>query len=388
MNIHHDAPLSRTHNVAAATHISHTHPASASRAPSAGSLRSRGSSKRNQNQKGKKLHPDGTDTLKSDQAAHGSVLTKRLASAVRTKRLDLSLPRQFLASSEPSAQSQPLRLLPFQIFPSAIIEHVKQGHHLNELWLTNHHIGSLPAEISVFTKLRVLNLSGNALTALPEELCHLTSLEALHLEKNRLQAVPAKVVFPPQLRELRLDNNQLSIFPTQITKLRLLNRLGLSHNQLKVLPEQIHRLRNLVELDMDYNRLDVDLPDGFAALQRLERLGLEGNYLAEKPTILNRLPALSYIRLSGNRGKHFLRIRTGGINISGSRGDILSVPKRHDGYFQCVETRTEIHDNDEADPSHKPRILQGLIPCSDQNLLNMMAHETCVSQAAIFNEVL
>ncbi|KAJ8578037.1 hypothetical protein ON010_g1167 [Phytophthora cinnamomi] len=256
------------------------------RPPSAGSLRPRGSSKRNQIPKARKNQLETNDSFKAEEQtpASGSAVEKRLAAAVRSKRLDFSLPRQNLAPSEPPA---------FQIFPTVVVDHVKQGHILTELWLTNHHVGSLPAEIAVFTKLRVLGLAGNALTTLPAELCQLTALEALYLEKNRFQTLPTKVAFPPQLRELRLDNNQLSVFPAQLTKLRLLNRLGLSNNQLKTLPEEIHRLRNLVELNLDYNRLDADFPDGFAALQRLERLGLEGNFLAERPVILDRLPVLS-----------------------------------------------------------------------------------------------
>ncbi|KAG7390562.1 hypothetical protein PHYPSEUDO_007502 [Phytophthora pseudosyringae] len=368
MNALHDTTANKTHNSnTAATHVgSHANPV-AHRAPSAGSLRPRGSSKRNQNQnqKSKKHQSDGHDALKVELSANGSAMEQRLATAVRTKRLDLSLPRHAHAPPEP--------LQPFQTFPSMIVEHVNRGHYLTELWLTNHHLGHLPADIAVFTKLRVLGLAGNALTTLPEELCHLVALEALYLEKNRLQTLPSRVAFPPKLRELRLDNNQLSFFPIQITKLRLLNRLSLSHNQLKALPEQIHRLRNLVELDLDFNRLDADLPDGFAALQRLERIGLEGNFLAERPAVLNRLPALSYIRLSGNRSKQFLP-STNDTGI-GSTRQLLAVPKRHDGYFQCVESGNKSEDALAAEQrSENHRTLKGLIPCRNQNIMNTLAY--------------
>ncbi|KAE9060189.1 hypothetical protein PF005_g31046, partial [Phytophthora fragariae] len=329
---HHSANASAHGSPTIATH----------RSPSAGSYRPRESSKRTQIQKARKNHVDTNDPLTTELAATGSATEKRLVAALRTKRLDFSLPRESLVPPEPPV---------FQIFPAVIVDHVKQGHLLTELWLTNHHIGSLPAEIAALTKLRVLGLAGNALTALPVELCQLTALESLYLERNRLQTLPTKVAFPPQLRELRLDNNQLSAFPAQITKLRLLNRLGLSHNQLKVLPEEIHRLRNLVELNLDYNRLDAEFPEGFAALRRLERLGLEGNFLAEKPVILDRLPVLSYVRLGGNRAK-------------------LAVPRRHDGYFQCVESCAVAKDDPLKMTGH--RGLEGLVPCRDQNLLNMM----------------
>ncbi|KAG2838121.1 hypothetical protein PC129_g5738 [Phytophthora cactorum] len=365
MNTHYDAVAKKIHN-------SHTHVDSQASVAQRAGLR--GNSKRNQNQKARKHQPDGHDTIKVVLSASGSTLERRLTSAVRTKRLDLSLPRQAQALPEPPVRNQSLHIQPFQIFPVMIIEHVNRGHHLTELWLSNHHLGCLPAELSVFTKLRVLGLAGNALTTLPEGLNQLTDLEVLCLEKNRLRTVPVKVAFPPKLRELRLDSNQLSTFPTQITKLRLLNRLGLSHNQLKTVPEQIHLLRNLVELDLDYNRIDGDLPDGLAALQRLERIGLEGNFLAERPAILDRLPVLSYIRLSGNRAKQFLPT-TNSIEM-GSTRQLLAVPKRHDGYFQCVESSNKIHNEDggTAKQNENQRYLEGLVPCWDQNILNTLTY--------------
>lgn len=260
-----------------------------------------GSSKRNPKPR---KQQDNRDGLK--QKAGVSVLDQRLNKAIKTKRLDLSLPRVQMSSATATT------LQSFQILPPVILEHELLHLNLAELWLTNHHLSTLPPEIAVLKKLRVLGLAGNVLTALPEGLSQLTALEALYLEKNCLQVIPAKVAFPAQLRDLRLDSNQLAIFPMQVTKLRLLNRLGLSHNLLKALPEQVQRLRNLVELDLDYNRLSAALPDGFASLQRLERLGLEGNYLDEKPRVLDSLPVLSYVRLSGNRDR-FRVERTGTI---------------------------------------------------------------------------
>ncbi|RLN72074.1 hypothetical protein BBJ28_00012434 [Nothophytophthora sp. Chile5] len=274
-------------------------------------------------------------------------------------------------------RAQAAHVAVYRIFPSGILQQELEGHHLTELWLTNHHLNHLPPEIAVFAKLRVLGLAGNALTALPDGLAELNALEALYLERNKLQTLPVTVAFPPQLRDLRLDSNQLSVFPMQITKLRLLNRLGLSHNQLKSLPTQIQRLRNLMELDLDYNRLD-DLPKGFAALQSLERLGLEGNCLAMRPSVLDRLPALTYVRLSGNRSAGFLST-TDGVG-SGSANQLVAVPRRQDGYFQCMEGyRVLKGDKGEAASDREQqerRVLKGLVPCRDQNLLNVETYRT------------
>ncbi|KAF1781121.1 Leucine-rich repeat domain, L domain-like [Phytophthora cactorum] len=163
-------------------------------------------------------------------------LERRLTSAVRTKRLDLSLPRQAQALPEPPVRNQSLHIQPFQIFPVMIIEHVNRGHHLTDFGFKPPLC--LPAELSVFTKLRVLGLAGNALTTLPEGLNQLTDLE-LCLEKNRLRTVPVKGHSHPSC----VNYSQ----PT------------------KTVPEQIHLLRNLVELDLDYNRIMVTYPMGFSS---------------------------------------------------------------------------------------------------------------------------
>ncbi|KAF1781130.1 Leucine-rich repeat domain, L domain-like [Phytophthora cactorum] len=351
MNTHYDAVAKKIHN-------SHTHVDSQASVAQRAGLR--GNSKRNQNQKARKHQPDGHDTIKVVLSASGSTLERRLTSAVRTKRLDLSLPRQAQALPEPPVRNQSLHIQPFQIFPVMIIEHVNRGHHLTELWLSNHHLGCLPAELSVFTKLRVLGLAGNALTTLPEGLNQLTDLEVLCLEKNRLRTVPVKVAFPPKLRELRLDSNQLSTFPTQITKLRLLNRLGLSHNQLRLYLSKFIYFAILWSSTWTTIASMVTYPMGLQLFKDWKELGLK------RPAILDRLPVLSYIRLSGNRAKQFLPT-TNSIEM-GSTRQLLAVPKRHDGYFQCVESSNKIHNEDggTAKQNENQRYLEGLVPCGPE----------------------
>lgn len=220
----------------------------------------------------------------SGDATH-EIVGARLSASKRTKRLDLSMNRQ---------------MAPFQIFPRQVLQHELIGFHLTELWLTNHHLTSLPSEISAFVNLRLLGLGGNLISTLPGELSDLQSLESLYLERNQLKTIPLNVHLPRNLRHLRLDHNRLSIFPVQITRLRLLNLLGLSHNGIRVIPSEIRRLVNLVELDLDHNSIGPELPDEMEALKRLERLGLERNQLSHRPECIGRMPSLRYVRLSGN----------------------------------------------------------------------------------------
>lgn len=287
------------------------------------------------------------------------LLSRRLFSARKSKRLDVSIARTGQSSSE---------LVPFQVFPRQIFVHEHMsGHHLRELWLTNHHISVLPSEIGHFPELRVLGLAGNALARLPPEIALLSSLESLYLERNELRAFPETVVFPVSLRDLRLDHNGMTTFPLQIMRLRLLNRLGLSHNRLREVPSELRRLTNLVELDLDDNVIDsAGLPhEAFARLRRLERLGLDGNHLSNRPAFLDTLPTLSYVRLNGNKEPEATPVDTG-------------APRRHDGYFQTVAgyapqkpTPEEHHTRRlEAD---RP-LLEGVAPCSEQNLINALSY--------------
>jgi hypothetical protein len=292
------------------------------------------------------------------------LLEKRLFASRATKRLDLSIASQRVTGR------LPLALAPFQVFPRAVLSHEQlSGHHLRELWLTNHRISILPPEISLFPQLRVLGLAGNGLSTLPPEIGELQSLEALYLEHNGLRVLPETVTFPRQLRDLRLDHNSLTNVPVQTTRLRLLQRLGLSHNRLTCLPVEMRRLSNLVELDVDHNRITTDgFPtDAIARLQHLERLGLDGNRLAERPACLLRMPNVRYVRLNGNRV--FTEEDT-----EKDVGHTPSVPFRHDGYYQCVQgyqvskaPGSKLH---RAKGTAPP--LDGLVPSRDQNLINAM----------------
>lgn len=307
-----------------------------------------------------KAHASNTDPGR--KAKHASVR--------RAARLDLGAPSHAHAT--------------YQLFPRQVIAHEQMGHHLTELWLTNHHISVLPPEIAVFTSLRVLGLGGNELSALPEELSRLKNLEALYLERNCFRAIPTTVaVFPFQLRDLRLDDNELAAFPLAVTKLRLLNQLGLSHNQIRSVPPEIRRLRNLVQLDLDYNELGLELPREMQLLVNLERLGLEGNRFAASEVqsgVLSRMPALLYLRISGNREAPAMKCSDSFDEPDNSSvkqvvdEDAGVVPVRHDGYFQCTQGyRRHKSDNSGSFASsnnNDSRLLDRLVPCRAQNLIN------------------
>lgn len=299
----------------------------------------------------------------------------------------------------PNAENEQLDK-PFRAFPPVVISRMALAVNLKQLWLTNHALTALPAEISELKRLEVLGLGDNALTCLPPELRLLSNLERLYLERNCLQVLAASLELPSSLRDLRLDHNALTVFPMPVTKLRLLNRLGLSHNKLRgELPAQIGRLRNLVELDLDHNALGPALPSEMTLLRRLERLGIEGNCLspAGVGVVLKSLPSLVYVRVSGNRGGW-----DGGLDgpsenqpqagseeaeaEDGTDNARMTAPRRHDGYFQTTcgyrkdpradgEEGLEREDQRQGEnnnllTSRSPPPLTGIVPCRALNLGN------------------
>jgi hypothetical protein len=338
------------------------------------------------------------------------LVNKRLAKAAASKPACLDLSRSVTrvaneSTAAPNTENERLDTA-FHSFPPVIIRRMALAVNLKQLWLTNHALTALPAEISELKRLEVLGLGGNALTCLPPELRLLTNLERLYLERNCLQVLAASLELPSSLRDLRLDHNALTVFPMPVTRLRLLNRLGLSHNKLRgELPAQIGRLRNLVELDLDHNALGPALPSEMKLLLRLERLGIEGNGLspAGVDVVLKSLPSLVYVRVSGNRGGWDGDL--GGQSSSENQPHVISdedqaeddsdnsrmtAPRRHDGYFQTTcgyredksssittangeELDRKISccgENNNLLTSRSPPPLPGVVPCRALNLGN------------------
>lgn len=87
---------------------------------------------------------------------------------------------------------------------------------LTEIDLSGSDLLTLPSNLEIFTKVRILELSNNLLRELPESIGKLK-----------------------ELRELRLDHNFLEYLPNSITNLTNLTKLTLRSNQLKELPELI-----------------------------------------------------------------------------------------------------------------------------------------------------
>eukprot|EP00615_Pteridomonas_danica_P009239 CAMPEP_0114344122 /NCGR_PEP_ID=MMETSP0101-20121206/11170_1 /TAXON_ID=38822 ORGANISM="Pteridomonas danica, Strain PT" /NCGR_SAMPLE_ID=MMETSP0101 /ASSEMBLY_ACC=CAM_ASM_000211 /LENGTH=199 /DNA_ID=CAMNT_0001479287 /DNA_START=75 /DNA_END=674 /DNA_ORIENTATION=+ len=172
---------------------------------------------------------------------------------------------------------------------------------------------SVPRQVLILRKLRVLNLRGNNLSMLPTELCEcFHDLEYLNLASNRLQYIPENISSLTKLRTLLVQNNELVELPDGVGRLPLLLELRIETNLLEALPESMGRLSLLKVLTLSNNRLSV-LPGSMVAMRSLESLDVSGNPdldLDSLPDTLYRLNEM-YALL------HSKQVRTKIINRAG-----------------------------------------------------------------------
>lgn len=144
-----------------------------------------------------------------------------------------------------------------------------------------------PLEVYKLTKLRVLDLSHNALPKVPEGLGALSELTELDLSHNNLweDALPDSLSNLSRLTTLKLDHNALLSFPSALPALTTLTYLGL--NQTKVIKKaaditRLSSLTNLEVLCLAHNNLGA-FPD-LTSLLKLKRVDLGFNKIDSVPS--------------------------------------------------------------------------------------------------------
>ncbi|KAH9500463.1 hypothetical protein Btru_071993 [Bulinus truncatus] len=128
---------------------------------------------------------------------------------------------------------------------------------LEELYLSNNFLQTMPDSIYRLHLLRVLDLSNNLLTHFHEDICQLTSLKVLRMACNKLDMIPRAISRLAQLEELNLAQNNITIIPPEIKSLQALKILILEKNNILVLPDEICELTQLHTLDLTSNNIRV-----------------------------------------------------------------------------------------------------------------------------------
>jgi len=160
---------------------------------------------------------------------------------------------------------------------------------LRELFLQSNRLSSLPpAFLAAACRLRVLNVSNNA-------------LRELWTPGNGVQSLPSRGPDSPKLEKLFVTANQLGDEAfAALAAFRKLRTLHAAYNALRHLSDAtVASWPDLEELVLSGNELG-RVPDAVASLRRLRVLRVHSNWLVEAPS-LSRMPALRVLDLAQNR---------------------------------------------------------------------------------------
>jgi hypothetical protein len=158
---------------------------------------------------------------------------------------------------------------------------------------------TFPPEIyQLADTLEILNLSGNALSSLPDDLPLLGKLRVIFCSDNQFTEVPEVLGRCPNLTMVGFKANKISRFSAAAIP-KQLRWLILTDNQLSAVPGELGQCENLQKLMLAGNRLQ-SLPDELIACQRLELLRIAANRFSALPDWLFALPRLAWLAYAGN----------------------------------------------------------------------------------------
>lgn len=191
-----------------------------------------------------------------------------------------------------------------------------------------------------FTRLRWLDISGNALTDIPQAIGNMRELRHLILESNliRISSLGQNILSSlSHLEALTLDHNPLDMAP-DVRRLPRLQRLGLRQTRLRSLPPGVLSLPFVEFVDLRGNELE-SLPSGYFESPQHVRsaLLLQGNPLS--PSIRARLWDMTEeIPLSGELlRERWLDDAQGEVLVErGERWDRLQAEPRSGDFFTLL----------------------------------------------------
>jgi len=172
---------------------------------------------------------------------------------------------------------------------------------------------SLPEEIFVLTRLKMLSVAHNRLELVSRSMGKLSCLTVLHLDNNQLESVPEELESNVHLKKLTLNSNKLIFFPDVILRLGSLEVLNLASNQITELPPEMPTCNsNLKMLALQHNSIH-KLPHDWGRMQKLVLFDITKNNLVYLPPSVSQCRRLKALYLSDNPlpafPKDLLRIR-------------------------------------------------------------------------------
>lgn len=182
---------------------------------------------------------------------------------------------------------------------SSIPESIGKMTNLEEIYLNDTRIKSLPSALFSLSKLKKLDVSGNFhLKNIPASITSLKNLEFIKFgynEQLNYNEILKNLGSMPSLKTVNMMSNRLREVPTGIKHLKQIKELNLADNRLLEVPSEIGELTQLEILDLSMNQL-TKLPDGLKNLKNLKQLNIIGNNLpdAEINKVKSWLPSCKF----------------------------------------------------------------------------------------------
>lgn len=96
----------------------------------------------------------------------------------------------------------------FREFPNELLEHSSDT--LEEIYLKENFISSIPKWLFQFVNLKFIQLSGNLLQTIPREICDLHNLEHLDVSRNQIDELPIQIGQLNKLQYLNVSENGIT----------------------------------------------------------------------------------------------------------------------------------------------------------------------------------
>ncbi|MBS1685637.1 MAG: leucine-rich repeat domain-containing protein [Bacteroidetes bacterium] len=165
---------------------------------------------------------------------------------------------------------------------------------------------NLPPGFGGFSKLRILDLSGNQLASLGTDFNQLTELQWLDLSRNQLPGFPASLTSLTKLRFINLNRNRIAEIASGVSRLTQLDSLFLdgdffnkADKKIKSLPDDLCQMKNLKKLTLKDNVIE-KVPACIDGLSALVSLDLRGNLITLLPASFSKLQSLQVLDLKSN----------------------------------------------------------------------------------------
>ena len=173
---------------------------------------------------------------------------------------------------------------------------------LEMLLINNAGLTQIDPRVYGLSKLRVLDVSFNAITEVSEDIGRLRDLQSLAVFRNDLKILPESLGTIESFNGIYMGQNmQLDVAQTidVLARLPKLEYLGYGGLMMGTVPESIAKLDKLTDLFLANNGLTV-FPESLLSIKSLEYITLSNNQITEIPTGITRLENLKALVIREN----------------------------------------------------------------------------------------